>query len=499
MVMVVIQAVLSLRLVWSNTAFQDEALYLWAGHLEIAHWLNGTPIPVSIPAFPTYFSGAPVIYPPLGAIADAYGGLAGARLLSMALMLGTTILLYAATSRLFGRTAAVAAAAVFAFLGPTQFLGAFATFDALALFLLAFGAWLVIRATGWASEPLLIAAGLVLALAVATKYATAVWIPVVIALAAFSARDSGRLRPVLRAIRLTVYTAIPLALALFRFGGPPYIRGVMFTTLAREATGATVSPVLVLEKSFTWLWLVLALSVVAIVVSFTDSRRTLLLCIILTGAMLLAPVHQAQIHTLTSLHKHVDFGAWFGAIAAGYILARAVEHCRAKGWRVLAAATCVVVFGGIIQTDAMFTAGWPEMTRAVAIMGDIIPASHCPCLVMTNNVVEYYLLSKIPPIEDGQITGPFHFNYWDNTLRTELTGEAAYTQAIRSHYFSVVETDPAENASLYGSAVRALTAQTAYRKVATIPIQHWHGKVVEIWLYEPQSDQQTGSSYADHN
>ncbi len=33
---------------WSNTAFPDEALYLWAGHLEWSHWLYGT----AIPAFP---------------------------------------------------------------------------------------------------------------------------------------------------------------------------------------------------------------------------------------------------------------------------------------------------------------------------------------------------------------------------------------------------------------------------------------------------------------
>ena len=56
-----VQAALSLRLAWSNTAFQDEALYLWAGHLEWSHWLYGAPIPV----FQNYFSGAPVVYPPL--------------------------------------------------------------------------------------------------------------------------------------------------------------------------------------------------------------------------------------------------------------------------------------------------------------------------------------------------------------------------------------------------------------------------------------------------
>ena len=72
------QSILTLRLVRADTAFQDEALYLWAGHLEWANVLHGTPLP----QFPAFFSGAPVIYPLLGALADSIGGLTGARVLS---------------------------------------------------------------------------------------------------------------------------------------------------------------------------------------------------------------------------------------------------------------------------------------------------------------------------------------------------------------------------------------------------------------------------------
>ena len=43
-----------------------------------------------VPDFATYSSGAPVAYPPLGAIAVSIGGLVAARLLSLALMLGAT-------------------------------------------------------------------------------------------------------------------------------------------------------------------------------------------------------------------------------------------------------------------------------------------------------------------------------------------------------------------------------------------------------------------------
>ena len=85
----IVQAALSLRLVRADTAFEDEATYLWAGHLEWAHVLHGTPLP----QFPAYFSGAPVLYPPIGALADSVGGLTGARILSLIFMLGATVAL----------------------------------------------------------------------------------------------------------------------------------------------------------------------------------------------------------------------------------------------------------------------------------------------------------------------------------------------------------------------------------------------------------------------
>ena len=180
-----VQTALSLRLVSSNTAFQDEGLYLRAGHLEWARWLHGTPIP----DFPSYFSGAPVIYPPVAALADSIGGLAAARILSLCFMLGATTLLWAATARLYGRRAALLAAALFATLAGTQFLGAFATYDAMALFLLALAAWLGIRSAGCpfrARIALLIAAGLTLAVADAVKYATALFTPVVLVVVALA-------------------------------------------------------------------------------------------------------------------------------------------------------------------------------------------------------------------------------------------------------------------------------------------------------------------------
>src|SRR4029077_1349177 len=146
-----------------------------------AHWLHSAPIP----PFPTYFSGAPVIYPPVGALADSMGGLAGARILSLVFMLGATALLWGAAGRLFGRRAAFFAAALFAVSGPTLHLGAFATYDALSVVLVALAAWCVVRAggrgegTGW-----MVAAGTALAAANAAAYSSVLLDPVVVALAA---------------------------------------------------------------------------------------------------------------------------------------------------------------------------------------------------------------------------------------------------------------------------------------------------------------------------
>jgi 4-amino-4-deoxy-L-arabinose transferase-like glycosyltransferase len=187
-----IQAILSLRLIWSNTAFLDEATYLFVGHVELAHFLAGS----SVPAYPTYLSGAPVIYPPLAALAADLGGLAAARLLSMCFMLGATSLLWGMTSRLADRRAAFFAAAVFAALGPTQYLGAFATYDAMALFLMTAAAWCVVAARDRPdSTPLVLAGGALLALANATKYATGIFDPVIVVLAALSVAAKRGTKP----------------------------------------------------------------------------------------------------------------------------------------------------------------------------------------------------------------------------------------------------------------------------------------------------------------
>ena len=58
LVILILQAILSLRL--RNTAFEDEATYLYAGHMELQHLLHGAALQGQ---YASYFSGSPVLYP----------------------------------------------------------------------------------------------------------------------------------------------------------------------------------------------------------------------------------------------------------------------------------------------------------------------------------------------------------------------------------------------------------------------------------------------------
>ena len=226
-----VQAALSASMVRARTAFGDEALYLSAGHLEWSHWLHGTPIP----AYQTWFSGAPVIYPPIGAIADSLGGLAAARLLSLVFMLGVTSLVWGTATRLLDdQRAAFFAAALFAVLAPTLHLGSFATYDAPALLLLAAATWCAAGArSGQHATRRMIAAGILLALANATKYATALYDPTVLGVAFLSSWPDAGWQVALRRAALLAGIAAAVLAVLLALGGPGYLTGIRVTTTGR--------------------------------------------------------------------------------------------------------------------------------------------------------------------------------------------------------------------------------------------------------------------------
>ncbi len=479
LVVLVVQAALSLRLVWSNTAFADEALYLWAGHLEWLHWLRGA----QIPDFPTYFSGAPVIYAPLGALADAVGGLAAARILSLCFMLVTTVLLYDTTRRLLhGRRTAISAACVFAILGPTQAL-AFATYDAMALMLIALAAWLAVRAAGRHPEPFILLAALVMALANAAKYASALWDPAVIALAIAASWHAGPWRRLLRASRIGIYCACALGIALFQFGGAAYEHGVLFTTLAR--TSSATPGLTVLGDGFDFVGPVAVLSLLAVVANYRSSRRIRFLLVSVAIACWLAPANQARINTLTSLHKHVDFGAWFAAIGAGYVIVQASRLQRERSWRIaVAVATVVPLTLTSVNVSGDLFRAWPS---SAALMSELRPLLHpgrAHYLMDSESPVAYYYLHA--EVYPGQILGgqAVVCAWWDPALHRELTGNKGCVAAVKARYFQLIETDESggPNATRAEVAVwNAVRASGAYRLIYRAREAYQPRRLFRIW------------------
>ena len=453
-----IQAALSAGLLRDKTAFGDEALYLSAGHLEWAHWLHGTPIP----AYQTWFSGAPVIYPPAGAIADSLGGLPAARLLSLVCMLGVTALVWATAVRLLAdKRAAFFAAALFAAIAPTLHLGSYATYDAPALLLLAAATWCAVGGKeGKDSRQVMrrmIAAGIILALANATKYATALYDPTVLAVTVLSAwPDVGR-KQALRLAAVFAGTTAAILGVLLALGGSGYLTGISVTTTGRAHGSDSAS--LAFGEAWSWTAVVLVPAVAAVVVcSVRRHRRLALLFGVLAVTALLAPADQARLQTVTSLNKHLDFGAWFAVIAAGWLLS---ELSRRRVFLIASlAATVPVAALGTVQARAMVD--WPDVTGLVKAVRPLT-AHGGRFLVETTDVLQYYLPNTT----------------WREWSDTRSTDTAYYQRAIQRHYYTVVILGFNQTLPMDYAIAMDLQAAGGYRLAATV-----HSGTTDFYVWD---------------
>ncbi len=214
-----LQTVIAINL--RNTAFQDEALYLYAGRQYFSFLQGG---PAVVEPYGQYFSGLPYLYPLIAGALDSLGGLEAARLFSLACMLLTTVAVYLVGEYLYGVESGVTAAALFSIQGTVLFLSHFATFDAMCLALVAWATVLSLRGNRIKAIALGPGIGLLLALAVATKYAGLLFIPPVIALLIWqSKRAYGWRYALIRAVS---------AIALIRF--PRKLKTAAQATRARH-------------------------------------------------------------------------------------------------------------------------------------------------------------------------------------------------------------------------------------------------------------------------
>jgi hypothetical protein len=421
-----VQAVLSLYLAASNTAFGDEAEYLWMGRILLAHWLHGA----SEPPHLVKLSGSAVLYPPLGALASNVAGLTGARILSLAFMLGATILLYFTASRLIGRTAALFAATLWALSEPVLRL-AFATFDPMSVFLMALSAWLVAQA-GFRRRWIWPAAGAAVALALsnAVAYSGIVIDPVVLAFAFVTWLPRlGNRRAVLSAAGLGGGLALAFAAAMEVTGSWNGIESI-FARTSHDQQPYTL--VITDIWKYSGFLVVLAMIGTAAALAAKDTSRRLLL--MLGCAAFAVPAAQVKFHTAWSLDKHLAYGVWFAAIAAGYGLSVLVRRLPGAG-RGLAVLCAVLAFAypAVNSWMAAWSVyhAWPNATSFVTALRPAV-AGTSGLVDPTGQlyVAEYYLPQG---------------SQWDRWYTAGLslhppaaTARAYYTSVLNSRKYGVI-------------------------------------------------------------
>jgi Dolichyl-phosphate-mannose-protein mannosyltransferase len=384
-----VQAALSLTLVGSNTAYVDEADSLWVGRLEIAHWLHGT----SWPSAYSYraFSGSPVLYPPLGAIANSIGGLVGARILSLAFMLIATVLLYLTASRLIGQTGALFATALWAFSEPVIRL-AFATFDPMAVLLTALAAWIIVQAGCRRRRGELVAlAAFALALANMTSYSGIAVDPVVIAFAFLAWRTR------MQAQQAVFCTAWLAGVWAFFFAGIMTVShswSGFFSTVFPPNTSGYQSPSEVLGEAWIYSGLIIGLASIGAAVTFQSKERNhaALLGGLCFGAYM---IMQLRYQTSWTIDKHLASGIWFIAIAAGYACSKFIKWI--PGYRRQVAVLCCAAALAYPAATSWESAwgryhAWPDASAFVTALRPVAAEARGSIYVPSRetNIAEYY-------------------------------------------------------------------------------------------------------------
>jgi Dolichyl-phosphate-mannose-protein mannosyltransferase len=497
-VILAMQAVLSARLMPGAYVSGDEGRYIYAGHqLIYEFWHSG-----GSPYYETYFSGAPVMYPVLAAMADHVGGLVAVRLMSLCFMLTATAFLFATTRRLFGYLSGLLAAGLFAGLGLTQDLGALATYDAMALMLMSIAAYCAVRSS---ERRWLLMIPIAILAANATKYVTLLFDPVIVMLAALQLRPACWRWVARRTLALGLTGITLLSIALF-LAGSAYFHGLMYSSLSRKggeaaAFAAAWAPDhVIIMASLQWVGVVLAGSFLALIVAAVrrDANAALMVgLLLLAGAVI--TLEGLHLHTIESMRKHDDFAAWFACVATGYLVAtRQVRHSIAAA---AVAIVALVITISSIHYSALarstYEAGGSDRTLlfAAAVEPYIIAQNrHYLIGGFGDDQVLYMVHSParwFQQFDDLYIKAPIagRGGDWHGQARglacmvlrpncMYLEGIAGYRLAIREHWFSLV--------SLWGDH------GTLQDKAIAQAVEHTRGYVLvtnvggaPTWIYAP--------------
>jgi hypothetical protein len=273
--------------------------------------------------------------------------------------------------------------------------------------------------------------------------------------------------------------------------------------LERPAGPDSVRAVLDLAASVTGMIAVLAVLGATVLTARRPGWPTVTLGWTLAVAEFLAPAEQARIHTLESLFKHLDFGAWFACVPAGYLLAQLPAwfsrgdgaHARARVRGSLlrsrltssagAVAGCaVVVASGVLGVPAANSqrAAWSDSSQLIAVLGRLVRPDGI-YLIEDPYVVTYYLRAKVP---FGHVIDTYGLYYTDPQTHSAMVGSAAWSDAIKHGYFTGIVLDFDDTYATDQMVVADIDRFGTYRLVDVIGFRDSYGPgAYRIWLRRP--------------
>jgi len=468
-----LQALVSLSTL-HNTAFQDEALYLYAGRQIIHHW-NGGPVPLENYSF--YFSGYPYVYPVIGGFLDMIGGLELARCFSLACMLGVTGIAYSVTGKLFHRRAAIFAAAAYASAGVVIFLGQLATFDAMCLFLIALATALAVHG-GMAKRPwMVLAIGPVLVLAILTKYAALLFIlPVFGLLTWLSVTFLAWRAALLRLVLAPVSFALSLGVASKTMDKAAF-HAISGSTTNR-AVGLPAPRLPLLMHVLYMAGLVYLVAFFGLLLALRLQWRFRVLAVLLFGSSWLVPLYHVYMREPTSLDKHLAYALFFAAPLAGYALAWLSGYERQpffsahRGYWLAGLAVVMAIFTlGLGQSRNLY-AEWANTSGLSSALHAELRDGSGRILAEDIEVARFDAMDATEPWQWEN----FYYPYYVDRAGQHLFGNPAIAQAIKDRYYNWVEVSLIYLPQQAYYAVGQMAATRNYDLVAVVLFSNSYGK-----------------------
>lgn len=459
----VFQALLSWMLL-QNTAFQDEALYIYAGNQIWQHWLHGLPL---LENYSYYFSGYPYVYPILGGALDMVGGLELVRAFSLVCMLIVTACGYYVTKQLFNEKSAVFAAIFFVCQGPVLFLSRLATYDPLCLCLVAVGLALAVNASQTQRPWRALGIGPFLVLAFGAKYAALLFIPAVLAvLAVCTLLKWGWINMLVRGTLGVLSLAVvgTLAAMVVIHFDPSMLHAIRDTTTNRVVINQ-FSRLFLAQDVVAISGLSYALGLVGLVFA---RKKHLLIALLFLGSALLVPAYHIYKSELISLEKHLGFSMFFVMPVAGYALASLSGFRRAfapgRYW-LSGVAICLILFLVGTEVAQNLYARWPSATELTYVFETQVRTASGHYLAEQRDVLRYYTLENT---YTWQWISPYFFEYTDKQGHY-YQGEEAYVKAVNDGYFALIELDFGATVQLDLTISQAIQHSQKYNLIAIIP------------------------------